>query len=260
MNKPAVALGFIFTLIMLTGSAGAITPETGTQWVNSLSLAEWMGPLAPIALSPFFGLMCLSGAALLIDQGLLPHHPLLHHHPVLGHQGVFIALAVLTLITSLPRLTKVTKPLTQIADLAETYAGILVVIILYAFANSSQPETASLPFAAAGLADTGSLLVIAIVSAINILVIQTVRLFFELLVLLSPIPLLDALFEAANKFVCLVLTAIYIFHPAAALAVNLFLFLLCAILVKKVHRRLVSFRRNVLWPMWRKWRTRAKPA
>lgn len=34
--------------------------------------ADIIGPLAPVALSPFFALTCLSGASLLADSGLLP--------------------------------------------------------------------------------------------------------------------------------------------------------------------------------------------
>ena len=31
------------------------------QFGQSLSIAEWLGPMAPVALSPFFGVACLSG-------------------------------------------------------------------------------------------------------------------------------------------------------------------------------------------------------
>ena len=30
------------------------------QFGQTLSIAEWLGPMAPVALSPFFGITCLS--------------------------------------------------------------------------------------------------------------------------------------------------------------------------------------------------------
>ncbi len=34
------------------------------QFGETLSVADWLGPLAPVALSPYFGIACLSGMAL----------------------------------------------------------------------------------------------------------------------------------------------------------------------------------------------------
>ncbi|MCS6771688.1 MAG: hypothetical protein NZ740_06635 [Kiritimatiellae bacterium] len=252
---PAAALFF------LAAAAIAAIPsdlETGQRLVEQLSLADWMGPLAPVALSPFFGLCCLSGAALLAERGWIPAHPLFQGNPALQNETVFFALLALTLFTSLPRLTKVTKPIAQLADFLETYAGIVYMIVVYwaVRAQSPQAESAALTLAAAG--PFGDLL-IPIAAACNILVIGTLRAFFEMLVWLSPIPLVDAAFEAANKTLCAGLVALYVISPTAALAVNLTLFVLCALFVRAAYRRLRAFRVNVLVPAWRRITGRAPP-
>lgn len=237
--------------------AAAATTEldAGREMVELLSLADWMGPLAPVALSPFFGLLCLSAGSMLIERGLLPDHPLLAGNAVLQNETVLAALLILTLVTSLPRLTKVTKPLAQLADFLETYAGVVFMLVVQAAARAEAGDAAADGIVMAGLVETSSWVFMAIVTALNIVVIQTVRLFFEMLVWLSPIPLLDAAFEALNKVTCLALAAVYLFHPGAALAVNLMLFALCALFARSAYRRLRGFRQTVLLPLWRRIRT-----
>lgn len=239
-------------LFVHSAAAGVSDLETGQRLIERLSLADWMGPLAPIALSPFFGLMCLSGAALLVERGWLPAHPLLSGNPALQNEAVFFALLALAVFTSLPRLTKVTKPVAQLADFLETYAAIVYLLIIFWATRASPAASESVPIMAAGFADAGGWVIIAIVTALNIVVIQTIRLFFEMLVWLSPFPLVDAAFESANKTICAGLIAVYVFSPATALAINLIVFALCALFVRAAYRRLRTFRREVLMPIGKK--------
>ena len=83
--------------------------------------------------------------------------------------------------------------------------------------------------------------VLAAVSALNFVVIQTVRFVFEMLVWLSPIPLVDALFEGVNKLVCAGLLAVYAISPWAAFFANLLIFLICLCLFRWARRKLVQF-------------------
>lgn len=201
---------------------------------------EVLGPLAPVALSPFFGMACLSGLSLLVTRGVLPENGFLHSHPVLTHPAMFAAFALLAVFTSLPRLTKVSKPLALLCDTLETYAGIVAVIVVQVvsrYVAEATPDPVVLP---AGLGTiTGSAL-LAGLSIANILVIQSVRLFFELLVWISPVPLLDALFESMNKVVCAGLLALYAFSPWAALVVNAMIFLMCLALLRRARRGIRS--------------------
>jgi hypothetical protein len=210
--------------------AGADRVADAVPW------SELLGPLAPVALSPFFGLACLSGLSLLVTRGVLPENAFLHGHPVLTHPAVFIAFLALALFTSLPRLTKVSKPLALLCDTMETYAGIVAVIVVQAVTRhlgAAEPDPVVLP---AGLGTITWSALLAGLSLANILVIQTVRLFFELLVWISPLPLLDAAFEAMNKVVCAALLALYAFSPWAALLFNTLIFLVCLALFRRARR------------------------
>lgn len=202
---------------------------------NAVPWSEFMGPLAPIALSPFFGLACLSGISLLTTRGLLPDNSFLHGHPVLTHPAIFAAFLILAIATSLPRLTKVSKPWAQICDYLETYAGIVAVIVVQMVARyaESEPPDVLLP---AGLGQITLSTLLAGLSILNLLVIHAVRFFFELLVWLSPIPLLDALFETTNKVMCAGLMTLYAFSPWLALALNTLTFLVCLAMFKRARR------------------------
>jgi len=195
-----------------------------------------LGPLAPVALSPFFGMALLSGLSLLVTRGVLPENAFLQSHPVLTHPAVCLTFLALAAFTSLPRLTKVSKPLALLCDSMETYAGIVAVLVVQLvarYAGGPEPAPVVLP---AGLGAVTWDALLAALSIANILVIQSVRLFFELLVWMSPVPLLDALFESLNKVVCAALLALYAFSPWAALLANAIFFTVGLLLLRRARR------------------------
>ena len=100
-----------------------------TAWADRLNLADWLGPLAPLALSPFFGVACLSGLAIwgpdsITDNALLGATGPLQNVPL------FVVFAVLAVLTSLPRLSKVSKPFAQAMDRLEAYAVVIILLAI----------------------------------------------------------------------------------------------------------------------------------
>ena len=244
---PVLALGYG------TGQAAADL-AVADRVADAVPWSELLGPLAPIALSPFFGLACLSGISLLTTRGMLPENSFLDGHPVLTHPSIFVAFLILAAFTSLPRLTKVSKPLAQFCDFLETYAGLIAVVVVQVVARTAQAEPPPEVILPAGFGTVGFSAFLALISAVNLLVIQAVRFFFELLVWLSPVPLLDALFEAANKALCAGLMVLYAFSPWLALAINILLFLICLALfrrARKVTRVVLARMREASGNLWR---------
>ncbi|MCA9201028.1 MAG: hypothetical protein KDA87_25990, partial [Planctomycetales bacterium] len=90
-----------------------------------VSTSEWLGPLAPVALSPFFGITCLSGMAIFGEGWLPADHFLTRASTPLKNPVVFYSFLTLTVLTSVPRLSKVSKPFAQAVDQLEAYAGII---------------------------------------------------------------------------------------------------------------------------------------
>ena len=219
-------------------------------FVERYGITEALGPLAPVALSPFFGLACLSGASILCDWGWLPENAFLQGNEVLNNPLVFLLFAGLTVVTSVPKLVSVSKIFAEAADRIETYAGIISYGVILLAAREALPQEEVAVFYSAGVISVTNNGLLAIAAAVNIFVIATVRLFFELLVLISPVPTLDAIFELSNKAVAGVLMAIYLFNPWLAFVVNVVIFLLCLVIFRWVNRRLRYYKAILLEPIW----------
>ena len=91
--------------------------------------SEWLGPLAPIAISPFFGITILAGVSQFGGNWPLPQS-MISDNPVLGNPYLFWTFLCLTILTSVPRFTKVSKPFAQAIDQLETYAGIITIVLI----------------------------------------------------------------------------------------------------------------------------------
>lgn len=215
---------------------------------QSTSVAEWLGPMAPIALSPFFGIACLAALSQ-FGGDLIPGNTFLSTNAILNDPLVLWMFLGLTLLTSLPRLTKVSKPMAQAIDQVETYAAIITILIIRWYAGSieSTPEVAMAEFQVVnmGFFSFTSDALLSVAAIINILVINSVKFFCEVMVWLTPFPFVDALLEAGNKALCAGLIAIYAYSPMIATVLNLILFAVCLIAFRWTQRR-VTWLRSVL--------------
>ncbi|MFN9720441.1 MAG: hypothetical protein ACK58L_17215, partial [Planctomycetota bacterium] len=157
------------------------------QFGQSLSFAEWLGPMAPVALSPFFGITCLSALTLFGGDWIAKGNPLLGDNSPLHPPTVFWTFLALTILTSLPRLTKVSKPFAQALDQLEAWSGIITMLVMKFLLTKTSSNSA---LAQAGLLEFSSETLLMLAAVVNIFVINTVRFFFEVLIWLTPIPLL----------------------------------------------------------------------
>jgi hypothetical protein len=246
----------------LEGEFGASEIAATSAWVEQLQLADWLGPLAPIAISPFFGVTCLSGLAIWGPESIKDNALLGSAGPLQSTTLFFVFLA-LTVLTSLPRLTKVSKIFSQAADQLETYAVIIILLAIKIIASTESSDAEAVPVAMIQMGVFQFTLdaLVAIAMVINILVINSVKFFFEFLVWLTPIPTLDAIFELCNKALCAALMAVYAVHPALATLVNLVMLLAAALVLRWVGRRVLFYRTMMLDPLIaRLWPSYGEPA
>lgn len=220
--------------------------------ITTLAPTDWLGPLAPLALSPFFGITCLSGLAIW-SPDWMPGNGLLTQSTPLKNSTLFWVFAILTVVTSLPKLSKVSKPVAAVVDHVEAYAGIITLLVIRYMATSSQGSSpVEDSVLQAGMLSFSLDAILCIVMIINVIVINSVKFFFEFLIWITPIPLLDACFEVANKTACAALISIYAFSPMLATVFNLILFLGCLVVLRWVNRRVKYFRHMIfdsIWPM-----------
>ena len=219
-------------------------------------IAQWLGPLAPVALSPFFGVMCLSGLALWGPEWATDN-ALLGESGPLQNETLFFVLLALTLLTSLPRLTKVSKPFAQAVDRLETYAVIVILLTIKVVTSMESDGDPQVALVQMGVMSFTLDTLLGIAMVINILVINSVKFFFEFMVWLTPVPFLDAIFEVCNKTLCAVLMAIYAYSPTLATLINLSILVVAAFLFRWVSRQVRFYRTIVLDPLlsqvWPKW-------
>ena len=236
--------------------------ESDKASMQAITASEWLGPLAPIAISPFFGITCLAGLSQ-FGGDYLPLNSFVSNNVVLQNPLVLWLFAGLTVMTSLPRMTKVSKPFAQAMDMLETYGAIITIVILR-FA-SSVPAGELGPVETAMVVQMGWMsfpvdVLFSLAAIINIIVINSVKFFFEVMVWLVPFPFVDALLEAANKAVCLGLMTVYAYSPLVATVLNLILFAICLYVFSWTKRRVTYWRTMLtdpilalVWPGYSKW-------
>ncbi|APZ90732.1 hypothetical protein [Fuerstiella marisgermanici] len=220
------------------------------QFASTLGITDWLGPLAPVALSPFFGIAWLSGMSLYGGSWVSPDNPFLGDASPLHNPAVFWTFLGLTLLTSIPRLTKVSKPFAQSVDQIEAWAGIITMVVLKIMMGVSAPDAEQLDVVQLGLVSFTIDTLLVIAAAINIFVINAVKFFFEMLIWITPVPAIDAVFEVGNKTVCGGLMAVYGFSPSIATAINLAMLLVSLVVFRWIYRREVFFRTVLLDAVW----------
>ena len=229
--------------------------QKGKNLAEKMGITETLGPLAPVALSPFFGLACLSGTSMLYESEFLkdklPENEFLEGNEVLKNGWVFLIFTALSVLTSAPRLLSVSKVFAEATERVETYAGIISygVILMAAQQDAGAEQVEQVIVYSAGFFTMPANMLLACCAAVNIFVIATVRFFFELLILISPIPTLDAIFEGCNKTVAGILITIYAFSPWLAFVLNVILFLICLVIFKWANRRVRYYRAMLLEPV-----------
>lgn len=240
--------------MQLNSSLDTVTAENGRDFMQQLGLSDWLGPLAPIALSPFFGLALLSGIATYGPQWMQERSIMFQANRALDSPALFWTMAVLALFTSLPRLTKVSKPLGLAAEKLETSSAIIILIAVRLLGSQFQTDSSASQiasqqlFLSAGLGAMSLNVALSAVAALNVVVINVVKLFCEFLVWLIPVPVIDALIEAMNKSICAGLMALYCYSPSLATCVNLLLLLICLLIFGWIYRRLKYYQEMIVGP------------
>lgn len=237
----------------LDGPIDADDIAAASSWATSSGITDWLGPLSPVALSPFFGVTCLSGLAIW-GPSWISDNALLGAAGPLGNEWLFGIFLALTLLTSLPRLTKVSKPFAQAVDRLETYAVIVILLsIKFVMSMDSAGEESvaavQVPVMQFGVVSLTLDTLLSIAMIVNILVINSVKFFFEFMVWLTPVPFLDAIFEVCNKSLCAMLMAIYAYSPTLATGINLVLLVIAALMLRWISRRVRFYRTMVLDPI-----------
>ena len=240
--------------MMQVDRATAIAAASGIS--RQVSTQEWLGPLSAIALSPFFGLACLSGIATYGPDSIQNRSALFGEASPLNNPILFWIMAVLTIATSLPRFTKVSKPLGLAIEKLEAYSAIIILISMKFLSGNALNSDSSITISegmvmTAGIASVPFDVCLSIAAALNIIVVNTIKLAVEVLVWLIPFPTVDAFLELGNKSMCAALMALYAYNPWLATCLNMCILAVCGLLFFRVKRRLAYMKELLLLPLFR---------
>jgi hypothetical protein len=225
-------------------------------------LQQVFGPMPAVAGTPFLGLAILSGAALLSDTDAVrnsdsPFIRGFHDNALLAQARhystlpLFLSLLGLALLTYMANSGKLRGAVGKLLRAAEdssvlvTY-GLLALVTLLGATHGTAPAPR---VAVMGVWSVPSDVLLSIGMALALGVMMTVRYAFDVLIWLSPFPLVDFGFETLKKLISLGFMALYFLSPAAAAATGL-LVLLPAIFLYGWALRILSFAfRIVLRPV-----------
>lgn len=217
--------------------------ETLTQ--NS-SLVESFALLTPTALSPFWTIFITSLASSFGIGG-----EFIATNPLLQSKVVLLVSGLLVLITSIPNLLKVSKPIGLAATFLEDKSGIIISIIMMVAPytmNSDNSMHSEMSFL--GISNVPIHIIALMVLAIPYyMTIVTLRFFLEVLIFLSPIPFLDAVFEFIKKAITFSLITIYFLFPTTGIILSILIFVIALFFLKKAKRFILFFKYIFLQPL-----------
>lgn len=258
----------IFSALIFCFAILACNPNIASAWSFQTSTADtaqaqrisefvaaqdWLGPISAIALSPFFGLACLSGIATYGPEWIR-NSPLVSVSGPLNNPVLFWIMATLTVVTSLPRWTKFSKPIAMALEKVEAYSAIIILIAIRVSANamdtSTSPEVAMTTpvLYQAGVLSVPLDILLSLALAINLIVVNTVKIVVDFLVWLTPIPAIDVILDAIGKGIVALLLGLYAFSPMLATFVNFLIFFFSAMVFFSAKRLIVYFREIYIRP------------
>lgn len=222
-----LAVALCIPILMLAQS------EIDSTLAQNASLVESFSLLSPMAISPFWTLFITSFASTLgIGNQYIASNPILDNGIVL-----FISF-LLVLITTLPNLTKVSKPIGLTANFLENKAGYVIYDLMMVAPHLLQSgESQQQGMVTFGFFDIPFSVILMIALALPyFLVVMTVRYFLEILIFLSPIPLLDAFFELIKKGITFFLIVIYFVFPTFGFILSILIFIASFLLFKRAKK------------------------
>jgi hypothetical protein len=245
-------------LVFGQGEQGSEPVANAAEFAKQISAVEWLGPMSAIALSPFFGLACLSGLANFGPEWATQNSPLLGNLGPMKNQLLFWVMLILTIVTSAPRFTKLSKPIALVAETLEAYSAIIILAVMkfssfFEIQSGTEASYMSMTpqIMQAGMRDLTTDLVFTLAAATNIVVINTIKLGCEFFVWLIPVPFVDSIFEASNKIACVSLALLYAYSPTLSALLNLLIFVVCALIFIQVSRYLRYFKYLFVYPVFR---------
>jgi|GEM_PF-1930461 len=199
---------------------------------HNKEVLETFGLFGSASISPFFTLFLTSCAS---RMGF--SNSLLQTNPLLGSDLVFFGSLFFSIITTFPNLLKMFRPLGLAGQVIEDW---LVIILTFVLLTFSITEILGIEIVdrAYAVPLSGSFILVYLVAIPYYIIVSTVRFSADLLIFISPIPLVDAFYDGFKKFICFLLVCINLLMPYLGLFISAIIFFIAYLLYRKAKSKL----------------------
>jgi hypothetical protein len=224
------------------------------------------GPAPALAATPFLGLATITGAALLVDQPFvaqsdsaflqrLRNNTVLREAKPYASWWLFAVLVLLALATAIVNSGKLQGSFGKFAHVAEMVAAGGAYLAIAAIALASHPSQSAVVtqprvvIASVLPAFDFGAVTLFITAGLAVTAMMIVRLAFDLLIWLNPIPFVDMLFQGLKTIFSLTFMVVYFWNPPVAALWAAVILFPCLLLLPWAFRLLSFARRIVIYPL-----------
>lgn len=226
---------------------------------HNIEFVEIISNVSPVAVNPY---LAVFGTALLSKMGF--HNEYIHNHPFYDNWFIVILFGVLfsftAIIGTIFKTNQVSGVVANAEDFLETKASVLInliVVVLPTFLNQD-PVMQETVVQAGFISLSFKVVLILLITTYFVIVISTVRYFIDLLVFLSPFPLVDSILNLAKMGFTFGLVLLSVFYPVAGFVFTIIIFLISLLLYRRARRTIQRFKYLVLYPLYNMWRHKEK--
>ena len=226
--------------------------ENGIQQAlnKNVSLIDQFSQLAPMAINPYLTIFLTS-----LCSKIGFHNDFIATNPFFNNWFVLILFGVLFLFTALVGTVFKTNKVTAPIGLADSYLSSYAALIINAFVMLAPAFLADNPLGNEVVYQAGFIsvslrtLLVLFVSMYFLVIVTTFKFFIDILIFLSPIPLIDSVLEIVKIVISIGFVIISIVSPTLSVVFSVIMFLIALVFYRKSVRLVARIKYLMVYPI-----------
>ncbi len=229
--------------------------ETGSDVQSALdqnrSLVEQFAQLAPMGINPYVTVFLTS-----LCSKIGFHNDFVATNPFFNNWFIVILFGILFLFTALVgtifKTNKATAPIGLADDYLSNHAALIIngFVMLAPTILSDAPILGEIVYQAGIISVSFQTVLILIVSTYFLIIVMTVRFFTDILIFLSPIPLIDSILEIIKIVVTAAFVFISIISPVTSVVISGLMFLTALLFYRRSRRLVTKTKYLIIYPIF----------
>lgn len=254
--KKIIYISLLFPALLFAQESNLDLQETLHQ--NS-SLIDQFAQLAPMGINPYITIFLTSLCAKI---GF--HNDFVSTNPFFNNWFILILFGILFLFTALVGTVFKTNKATAPIGLADNYLSNHAALIINGFMMlaptifSDNPDHNEIVYQASFLSVSLKTVLVLSISMYFLIIVMTVRFFIDILIFLSPIPLIDSALEIFKIVLSIVFVIISIVSPITSVVISVFMFLIAFLFYRRSVRLVTKTKYLIVYPILNAFRKKEK--